>query len=86
MNIAWSTAPMPDEAEPLLVHGIANVCIVDIDLMEMQGIWIIERLRRRNAKCPGIVYTASTASDWEEEVFFAGSHAYPDDAGASAIA
>ncbi len=61
-----------DEAEPLLVHGIANACIVDIDLMEMQGVWIIERLRRRNAKCPIIVYTASTASDWEEEAFLQG--------------
>jgi nitrogen-specific signal transduction histidine kinase len=61
-----------DEAEPLLVHGITSVCIVDIDLMEMQGVWIIERLRRRNAKCPIIVYTATTASDWEEEAFLQG--------------
>ena len=61
-----------DEAEPLLVHSIASVCILDIDLMGVQGVWVIERLRRRDAKCPIIAYTASTASDWEEEAFLQG--------------
>lgn len=61
-----------DEAEPLLVHGIASVCILDIDLMGVQGVWAIERLRRRDGKCPIIAYTASTASDWEEEAFLHG--------------
>jgi nitrogen-specific signal transduction histidine kinase/CheY-like chemotaxis protein len=60
------------EAEPLLVHGIASVCILDMDLMGMQGVWVIERLRRRDAKCPIIAYTASSASDWEEEAFLQG--------------
>jgi nitrogen-specific signal transduction histidine kinase/ActR/RegA family two-component response regulator len=61
-----------NEAEPLLVHGIASVCILDMDLMGMQGVWVIERLRRRDAKCPIIAYTASSASDWEEEAFLQG--------------
>ncbi len=61
-----------DEAEPLLVHGIASACILDMDLMGMQGIWVIERLRRRDPKCPIIAYTASSASDWEEEAFLQG--------------
>ena len=61
-----------NEAEPLLVHGIASVCILDIDLMGMQGVWVIERLRRRDGKCPIIAYTSSTASDWEEEAFLQG--------------
>ncbi|HTV43439.1 MAG TPA: ATP-binding protein [Candidatus Sulfotelmatobacter sp.] len=61
-----------NEAEPLLVHGIASVCILDIDLMGMQGVWVIERLRRRDAKCPIIAYTSTTASDWEEEAFLQG--------------
>ncbi|HEV2453899.1 MAG TPA: ATP-binding protein [Verrucomicrobiae bacterium] len=60
------------EAEPLLVHGIASACILDMDLMGMQGIWVIERLRRRDSKCPIIAYTASSASDWEEEAFLQG--------------
>lgn len=61
-----------DEAEPLLVHGIVNVCILDVDLMGVQGVWVIERLRRRDPKCPIIAYTAATASEWEEEAFLQG--------------
>jgi nitrogen-specific signal transduction histidine kinase/DNA-binding NarL/FixJ family response regulator len=61
-----------NEAEPLLVHGIASVCILDMDLMGMQGVWVIERLRRRDTKCPIIAYTASSAADWEEEAFLQG--------------
>jgi signal transduction histidine kinase/CheY-like chemotaxis protein len=61
-----------DEAEPLLVHGLAGVCIVDIDLMGVEGIWAIEGLRRRDAKTPIIVYTSVSESAWEEEAFLKG--------------
>ncbi|MEJ0090538.1 MAG: ATP-binding protein [Limisphaerales bacterium] len=61
-----------EEAEPLLVHGLAAACIVDVDLMGVEGIWVIERLRRHNAKSPLIVYTAETESEWEEEAFLRG--------------
>ncbi len=61
-----------DQAEPLLVHGIANACILDIDLMGVQGVWVIERLRRRDPKCPIIAYSAAPASEWEEEAFLQG--------------
>lgn len=61
-----------NEAEPLLVHGIASACILDMDLLGMQGVWVIERLRRRDGKCPIIAYTAASASDWEEEAFLQG--------------
>jgi nitrogen-specific signal transduction histidine kinase/DNA-binding NarL/FixJ family response regulator len=61
-----------DEAEPLLVHGIISACILDVDLMGVQGVWVIERLRRRDHKCPIIAYTAATSSDWEEEAFLQG--------------
>lgn len=61
-----------EEAEPLLAHGIANACILDIDLLGVQGVWVIEQLRRRDAKSPIIAYTAATSSDWEEEAFLQG--------------
>ena len=61
-----------DEAEPLLVHGLADACILDVDLMGVEGIWVIERLRRRDAKSPLIAYTANTQSEWEEEAFLRG--------------
>ena len=61
-----------DEAEPLLVHGLADACILDVDLMGVEGVWVIERLRRRDAKSPIIAYTANTQSEWEEEAFLRG--------------
>jgi signal transduction histidine kinase/DNA-binding response OmpR family regulator len=61
-----------DEAEPLLMHGIAGACILDADLMDVEIVWVIERLRRRAAKTPIIAYTASSESAWEEEAFLHG--------------
>ncbi len=61
-----------DQAEPLLAHRIASACVLDVDLMGVQGVWVIERLRRRDPKCPIIAYTAAPASDWEEEAFLQG--------------
>jgi nitrogen-specific signal transduction histidine kinase/CheY-like chemotaxis protein len=61
-----------EEAEPLLVHGLASACILDVDLMGVEGVWVIERLRRRDAKSPIIAYTADNKSEWEEEAFLHG--------------
>jgi signal transduction histidine kinase/DNA-binding NarL/FixJ family response regulator len=61
-----------EEAEPLLTHRLANACILDVDLLGVQGIWAIERLRRRDSKCPIIAYTADSQSEWEEEAFLHG--------------
>jgi signal transduction histidine kinase/DNA-binding NarL/FixJ family response regulator len=61
-----------DEAEPLLVHGLVGACILDIDLMDVEIVWAVERLRRRDAKCPIIAYTAYNESEWEEEAFLHG--------------
>src|SRR5882672_4238122 len=61
-----------EEGEPLLVHGLVTTCILDADLLGVESIWIIERLRRRDTKTPIIAYTANTQSDWEEEAFLRG--------------
>src|ERR1039458_4383663 len=61
-----------EEAEPLLTHGLAAACILDIDLLGVEGIWVIERLRRRNSRLPIIAYTADSQSEWEEEAFLHG--------------
>jgi signal transduction histidine kinase/ActR/RegA family two-component response regulator len=62
-----------EEAEPLLVHGLAQACIVDVELAGVQGIWLLEQLRRRAAKCPMILYTGAKAWDWEEEAYLKGA-------------
>jgi len=61
-----------DEAEPLLAHGLAGACILDVDLMGVEGVWVIERLRRHAAKTPIIAYTTDNQSEWEEKAFLHG--------------
>jgi len=60
------------EAEPLLAHGLAGACIVDLELLGVQGIWAVEKLRRHNARCPVIAYTTARKSEWEEEAYLHG--------------
>lgn len=61
-----------EEGEPLLVHGLIAACVLDADLMGVECIWVIERLRRRDAKTPIIAYAEVAQSDWEEEAFLRG--------------
>jgi nitrogen-specific signal transduction histidine kinase/DNA-binding NarL/FixJ family response regulator len=62
-----------EEAEPLLAHGLANACIVDVELSSVQGVWILEKLRRRSSKCPLIIYTGAKQWEWEEEAYLQGA-------------
>ena len=62
-----------DEADPMLAHGLAHGVIIDIEFNGVQNIWLIERLRRRNARCPIIVYTGAKQSEWEEEAYLRGA-------------
>ncbi len=61
-----------EEAEPLLAHGLTHACILDLDLSNVQGIWVVEKLRRLNPKCPLLVVTDSKQSEWEEEAYLKG--------------
>src|SRR5208282_2863045 len=61
-----------DEAEPLLEHGLADACIVDLELTTVQGIWFLEKLRRKAPRCPVILYTGAKQSEWEEEAYLQG--------------
>lgn len=61
-----------EEAEPLLAHGLVDACILDVELTGVQGIWAIEKLRRRDAKCPIIVCSDARQNEWEEEAYLQG--------------
>ena len=61
-----------EEAEPLLAHGMAQACVLDVELTGVQGIWLVEKLRRSDPKCPIIVYTGAKQSEWEEEAYLRG--------------
>src|SRR5688572_9664567 len=62
-----------DEAEPLLAHGLASACVVDVELTGVQEIWILEKLRRRATKCPIIIYAGAKQWEWEEEAYLNGA-------------
>jgi len=61
-----------EDAEPLLAHGLAQVCILDAELTGVQGVWVIEKLRRRAAAVPLIVCAAARQPEWEEEAYLHG--------------
>ncbi len=61
-----------DEAEPLLTHGLTAACILDVDLMDVDGVWAIERFRRFDAKTPILAFSAENRSEWEDEAFLHG--------------
>ena len=61
-----------EDCEPLLVNGLAAACILDADLLGVENVWLIERLRRRDSRTPLIAYVANANADWEEEVILRG--------------
>jgi signal transduction histidine kinase len=62
-----------EEAEPLLVHGLADACIADVELAGVQAVWKLEKLRRLAPKCPVIIYTGAKQKEWEEEAYLQGA-------------
>ena len=62
-----------EEAEPLLSHGMLDACAVDVEMMNVQGLWVIEKLRRRFPNYPLLVYTGSNQWEWEEEAYLQGA-------------
>ncbi len=61
-----------DEAEPLLAHGLVELCVLDVELSGVQGLWAVEKVRRRAPKCPVLVLAGVRQSEWEEEAYLQG--------------
>lgn len=61
-----------EESEPLLTHGLVQLCVVDVDLTGVQALWLIERVRRRAQKCPVLVLAGTRQPEWEEEAMLQG--------------
>jgi signal transduction histidine kinase/CheY-like chemotaxis protein len=62
----------PEDAEPLLAKGLADACVLDLDLTGVQGLWFIEKIRRGAPRVPVIVFTSARQSEWEEEAYLKG--------------
>jgi signal transduction histidine kinase/DNA-binding NarL/FixJ family response regulator len=61
-----------EDAEPLFIRGMLDGCVLDTELTNVQGIWVLEKLRRRLPHCPVIVYCGSREWQWEEEAYLQG--------------
>jgi len=61
-----------DEAEPLLAQGVADACIIDVELTSPQSVWLLDRLNRRAPNCPILIYTDTKQWEWEEEAYLRG--------------
>jgi len=61
-----------EEAETLLAHGLTHVTLLDLDLSGVQGIWVIEKLLRRDSRSPIFVCTETKQPEWEEEAYLKG--------------
>ena len=61
-----------EEAEPFLEHGLADACIVDVELTGVKGLWFLDKLRRKAPRCPIILYTSARQTEWEEEAYLRG--------------
>lgn len=46
--------------------------MLDVELAGVQGVWVIEKLRRRAPSCPVLVLAGARQSEWEEEAFLHG--------------
>ena len=62
-----------EDAEPLLAHGLASACIVDVEVTSVQDVWIIEKIRRHAPRCPIILFAAVKQWQWEEEAYLKGA-------------
>jgi nitrogen-specific signal transduction histidine kinase/DNA-binding NarL/FixJ family response regulator len=61
-----------EEAEPLLLHGLVSVCLLDLEGADVQGVWMVERIVRRAPQCAIVAFSGDRQPQWEEELYLAG--------------
>jgi len=61
-----------NQAEPLLEHALVQVCVIDSEVAETEGIWLFEKIQRRLPGIPMIVYCEEGKWALEEESYLAG--------------
>lgn len=62
------------DAEPLLSRAMVDVCIIEADQTQAQGIWQIEKICQRKPKYPVLVFCQSKDWPWEEDAYLQGVH------------
>ncbi len=66
--------PNLDEVEPLLVHGLVDGCILDLELLSVQAVWALEKLRKWSLRCPIVIYVGTQSWEWQEEAYLKGAN------------
>jgi len=61
-----------EEAEPLLSRNMLDACLLDVELAKVQGMWAVEKLRRKMPQVPLLVYSGAQPWEWEEEAYLQG--------------
>ena len=61
-----------EEAEPLLAHGLVQICLLDLEMDGVKGVWVLEKIRRQDSKCPLVVVSDTKQPEWEEEAYLQG--------------
>jgi signal transduction histidine kinase/CheY-like chemotaxis protein len=62
-----------DDAEPLLVHGISDVVVIDVELTDVKSAWLFDKLHRLAPATPFLVVAAAKSGDWEEQAYLHGA-------------
>jgi signal transduction histidine kinase len=62
----------PDDAAPLLTHALVDVCVADVESTNIEGFWLVEKLRRLLPQCPLLLFTGAAPWEWEEESYLRG--------------
>ena len=58
-----------EQAEPMLVHGLVDACILEVEGADVQSLWVLEKIHRVAPKIPVILYTNSRPWEWEEQAY-----------------
>ncbi|MFM1767738.1 MAG: hypothetical protein RJA22_267 [Verrucomicrobiota bacterium] len=61
------------EAEPFLERGLADGCLLDLELTGVESAWTLETLRRRLPGVPLLVVSAIRSPEWEEQAYLQGA-------------
>ncbi len=61
-----------EEAAPLVGARTFDACLLDVELVPAQAIWLIEKLRRDLPDCPLLVFVGAKPWEWEEDAYVQG--------------
>ncbi len=56
----------------MLAHGLAHACVLEVD-PNVQGLWMLEQIRKWAPKCPVILCAENPDAEWVEQAYLKGA-------------